>query len=61
MKTITLHGPALRNNGQHVDAGATVAVGDKPNEINSFRAKKLVDGDRAIDSTPAAVSAPAKS
>lgn len=48
MKKIQLNGPSVRNNGHYVDAGATVTVGSDPEQIESSRAKALVDTARAI-------------
>lgn len=44
MKRILLLGPAFRNNGDFVDAGVTVDVGDASDAIAATRAKELVDG-----------------
>lgn len=44
MKRILLLGPACRNNGDFVDAGATVDVGDAGDAIAATRAQELVDG-----------------
>lgn len=44
MKRILLLGPACRNNGDFVDAGVTVDVGDAGVAITPTRAQELVDG-----------------
>lgn len=53
MKKITLHGPAARNDGSYADAGTTLTIGDKPEEIDGERAKALVDEGRAVSETAA--------
>lgn len=51
MKKITLHSPAARNDGTYADAGETLTIGDKPDEIAADRAKDLTDGSRAVSET----------
>jgi hypothetical protein len=53
MKKITLYGPAVRNDGSYADSGATLTIGDKPEEIDADRAKALVDGFTAVSETAA--------
>lgn len=53
MKMITLHSPAMRNDGGYVDAGATLTIGDKHDQIDAARAKNLVDRHAAIAETTA--------
>lgn len=53
MKKITLHAAAVRNDGGYVDAGATLTIGDKHDEIDAARAKNLVDRHAAIAETAA--------
>jgi hypothetical protein len=53
MKKITLHGPTVRNDGSYADAGVTLTIGDKPEEISSDRAKGLVDIGIAVSETAA--------
>jgi hypothetical protein len=48
MKKIHLYGPAVRNNRVYADAGVTLTVGDKPDEISAARAKKLLDSGEAV-------------
>lgn len=48
MKQITLHGAAVRNSGAYVDAGETVDVGDKPDQIAADRAQELVRARGAV-------------
>jgi hypothetical protein len=53
MKKITLYGATVRNDGAYVDAGATLTLGDKADEIEAERAKALVDGGTAVSETVA--------
>lgn len=53
MKKITLYGSSVRNDGSYVDAGATLTIGDKPDEISADRAKELTDSGRAVSETAA--------
>lgn len=48
MKKIHLHGPAVRNNRAYADAGVTLVVGDKPDEISADRAKKMLESGDAV-------------
>jgi len=57
MKAIHLHGAATRNNGRFIDAGATVEVGDKPEQISSTRADDLVNSLRALGEKAASIPA----
>lgn len=54
MKKITLHGPAVRNDGSYVDAGETLTIGDGADEINSDRAADLVERGVAFGAAEAA-------
>jgi len=53
MKKITLYGAATRNDGGYVDAGTTLTIGDKADEISAERAKGLVDAATAVSETAA--------
>lgn len=53
MKKITLHGPSVRNSGAYADAGTTLTIGDKADEIDAARAKQLVDDNIAVSETAA--------
>lgn len=53
MKKITLYGSSVRNDGSYVDAGTTLTIGDKADEISADRAKELTDGARAVSETAA--------
>ena len=53
MKLILLHTAACDNSLARHDAGAELAVGDKPNQIAATRAKALIEAGGAIDATPA--------
>lgn len=44
MKSIQLHTARPTNGGSFRDAGASVDVGDKPDQINAIEAQALVDG-----------------
>lgn len=57
MKKITLHGPTVRNDGGYVDAGATLTIGEKGDEISSERASHLVDRGVALSETAAKADA----
>lgn len=52
MKTITLQGPATRNDGGYADAGSTLVVGAEPDQISSARARMLIRGRRARQASP---------
>ncbi len=54
MKKITLHGPTVRNDQSYADAGTTLTIGDKPDEIAADRARELVDRGVALSETAAA-------
>ena len=43
MNTITLHTAATRNDGSYADAGTTLVIGDKNEEISADRAQALAD------------------
>lgn len=45
---IQLYGPSVRNNGEYVDAGATIDVGTEAEQIDADRAQELLDQTRAI-------------
>lgn len=53
MKKITLYAASSRNNGDYVDAGETLTIGNGAEEITSERAKTLVDGNLAASETAA--------
>jgi hypothetical protein len=53
MKKITLHGPSVRNDGGYVDAGETLTIGDKAEEISADRAKAAVEAGTAVSETAA--------
>jgi len=53
MKKIVLHGPTVRNSGAYADAGTTLTIGDKADEIVAPRAKQLVDDNIAVSETSA--------
>ena len=42
MRQMILHGPATRNDGAYLDAGARVSVGPGPTAIGVSRAASLV-------------------
>jgi hypothetical protein len=60
MKSITLTGPSARNSQEYVDAGVTLDVGDKPQEIALDRADVLVATGRAEVNDTKPVPAAAK-
>lgn len=43
MNSITLHRASQRNDGEYVDAGATLAIGDAADQIDADRAQELAD------------------
>lgn len=51
MKKITLHCATVRNDNTYADAGVTLAVGDKPDEITAVRAKDLVGAGTAVEAS----------
>ncbi|WP_010218853.1 hypothetical protein [Sphingomonas sp. PAMC 26621] len=53
MKKITLYGAAVRNDGGYVDAGATLEIGDNPEQISAECAKALVGIRVAVSETAA--------
>lgn len=53
LKRITLYSPAVRNNGEYVDAGQTLDVGEDPEMIDAARAKTMIDGSLAVSETAA--------
>ena len=57
MKKITLYSPGLSNDGSFVDAGTTLTIGDKPDEISADRAKERVDAGLAVSETAARADA----
>ncbi|WP_267396561.1 MULTISPECIES: hypothetical protein [unclassified Sphingomonas] len=57
MKKITLYSAAVRNDGSYADAGTTLTIGDKLDEISAERAKPLTDGLTAVSETAAKADA----
>jgi hypothetical protein len=56
MNKIHLTGPSVRNNGDYVDAGTDVDVGEAPDQIVADRAAELVLQARATDPDAPAVT-----
>lgn len=61
MKSITLHAPAIDNDGNFRDAGADIDVGDKGDMIDAQRAGQLVRNMLATGAVEATNKAAAKS
>ena len=59
MKAIILHTAAPTNAGARLPAGATVAVGGKPDQIDADRVKALVADGGAVAAPSASAPAPA--
>jgi hypothetical protein len=54
MKSIELYTASVNNAGRRVDAGATVTIGDEPEQISGARAQDLVDrGGAVAEAAPA--------
>ncbi|HCB75394.1 MAG TPA: hypothetical protein DEP91_04355 [Sphingomonas bacterium] len=57
MKKITLYAPSVRNDASYVDAGETIDIGAKPDQIDADRARKLVEVGHAVSETAAKADA----